>query len=188
MLLVEDDAAAAFARAWLSDKDASLLSQYEIVVMDSNGDIVSALKKSPSKTRSFTIVGLFDGDQRSEQKVIKGRRWGWSFLPGTLSPEEELLRFMSLAISALAERARKTTVDVRYIINSIAGEDHHDRFRELALHLEISIEILAETLYDAWVSDDTNSTSAQQALEDLRKAIVTRSAPEPAKEKPQEKQ
>jgi hypothetical protein len=177
MLLVEDEAAASFARAWLADKDSAMLNNLEIVVSGSNGDIVSAIKKTPYNSTWFTLAGLFDADQRSEQAQISDHHWGWAFLPGIASPEVELLQYKEAATEDLAKRSQLPVDDVRFIISSLAGQNHHDVFRELASFLRISIDHLAETLYEFWIADPANVESSNAAIINLHEALSTRNGP-----------
>lgn len=168
--LVEDVVAKLFIISLLEEKDPDLLRQFEIVDSKSNAGIASALRSMPKTRPWFSLIGVFDGDQRDR---IDAREFGWphTFLPGTSSPERLLLDvFRQSDPTRLAADfgCSKDTVVATH--GAIAGKDHHDQLRQAAELLGVGLERAIRHLVVLWLSSDDRTEMCKEFLEALRNA------------------
>lgn len=171
LVLVEDRAASQFLRSILRMKKIELLSQIEIVVMDSESRITSALKSLPQVAGGWlNILGMYDGDMRGKVKT-KGVEWGFMCLPGKDSPEiilRETLYGAQGGVGVLAGYLRVSESTLRASLDAVAGIDAHDWFTQLPQMLRIEHSVLMDSLVRLWLD------SPQNAVDDFISELVGR--------------
>ncbi|VVN51135.1 hypothetical protein PS685_00561 [Pseudomonas fluorescens] len=159
LVLVEDRAASQFLIALLREKKAELLSQIEVVVMDSESKITFALKSLPSlRDRWLTILGMYDGDMRGRIEGV-GLNWGYMFLPGVVAPEKLLKNYLSGAVNGISLLSNDLKVPedaLRLALASVGGLDSHDWFTQLPEKIGCDHSTLMNSLVRMWLSAENN--------------------------------
>ena len=95
-LLVEDDVSRALVRAILRELAPELLEYYEIVKAESSAGIRQCIDRIPKLNEWFSMVGVFDGDQRAAFDEMNPS-WPHVFLPGNEAPEDLLIQVIENA-------------------------------------------------------------------------------------------
>jgi predicted ATPase len=171
-LLVEDEEAKGFVLSILEEVDPDLLHQFEVVSTGSEAEITAALGAMPRTQDWLTLVGAYDGDQRSKEK--QEVRWPITCLPGDLPPGH-LLKLMLEETADInrkvATELRKTEELVGLALGHVAGVDHHDLVREFAAALNSTVSMVRGGLVRVWLAEGTNGGQAKRFIQDLRDAI-----------------
>ena len=159
LVLVEDRVASQFLISILRERACELLSQIEVVVMDSESKITSALKSLPLVSGGWlTILGVYDGDMRS-RVVTKDFKWGAMFLPGEHSPEIVLMNYLyevDGGISMLAELLKIPDHVLRAGLDAVEGMDPHDWFSQLPAKIWSDHSTLMSSLVRLWLGSSPN--------------------------------
>jgi predicted ATPase len=169
-LVVEDDLARAIARAILRNMAPELIEYFEIVVVGSNGDIVKALASTPKLRNWFSLVGLFDGDQRSGQKD-KSYAWPHLFLPSDRSPEALLRATIEKQKDNAAGRLGSGVDQLNAACDQAQGADNHDWIRTVRQALQLEIPAFVDPVVQLWLEDENNRTEAELLVTALRQYV-----------------
>tara|TARA_R110002049_G_scaffold104048_5_gene250453 strand:- start:294 stop:1766 length:1473 start_codon:yes stop_codon:yes gene_type:complete len=175
LILVEDRAAAQFARSLLSFCNPDALSYMDFVDAGGHANIEAALKSLPPTCGDwFSLVGVFDGDMNGGIQPERFH-WGHCFLPGESGPEELLmnsLRAHTDRMNRLGGELRLPPGDVRTALNTVEGLDPHDWFTQLPILIRCTHEQLMSALVSIWI--ESNADLAIQFVNTLIDMIETR--------------
>jgi hypothetical protein len=167
-ILVEDRFAREFTSAWLRTVAPEIIADYEVHDVGGFSSIEGALETTPALGSWFSLVGLYDGDQRLLQQP---RRWPHSFLIGDEAPELLFIDEAQTLAPAVATQLNRNVDEFRTFLAGLAGADPHDWFEELYRLLGVSYENLMLAFFSAWYADATNQETSNAALSDLRIAL-----------------
>jgi predicted ATPase len=163
--LVEDDAAAYFARALLERSAPSFARQVRTIVCGGEGGITNALRSMLFYSGLPLFVGLYDGDMRGTTPDVAGQQT--AFLPG--EQRIELVFRKMLAEDPTPLRDALARDDLNVILTSLEGADDHDWFRRLGEETGLSRTQLFPTLFSIWFKKEGNAEAATQTYEELRR-------------------
>jgi energy-coupling factor transporter ATP-binding protein EcfA2 len=127
LVLVEDNAAEIFARQLLERIKPGLSRRIEISVRGGDGNIIRALEQIDAGFKSFSIIGLFDGDML-ERIPDSVRRWS-SVLPGGRPIEVVFREMIEADMSSFQNAIGIEGLDA--ILFGLRGSDHHDWYEGL---------------------------------------------------------
>lgn len=127
------------------------LRQTEILRVGGESELRSVLEHLP-RLRRVRMIGLFDGDQRDKQK-FEGAV-AYSFLPGSLPPEEILREVVLKSQNATAKELGVEVSRLRAILAGSAGRDDHDWFTDLATGAGVTTPELAYRLLNVATKED----------------------------------
>lgn len=172
VILVEDEVAKSFVLTLLEILDTDLYRQCEVANAGSKENILSILTAMP-RTRSWlTIVGAFDGDQRSAlaEKVYP---WPHCFLPGDSNPEHILASFMGSgnAVDLMATELHTLQDTIKVALNHVAGMDPHDYFREFSAAVNRDIQTVRRAFVHIWLTNGESRLAAEKLIENFRSGI-----------------
>lgn len=168
VILVEDRAAKEFTLAMLRRFAPHIVQQFEVFNAGSNSGVTQALEKFPKVGDWLKILGLLDGDQRSEDGITGEANWPIEFLPGDTPPEIELRSSVDGKGEKLSELLKRDTAEVNIVLSTITGADHHDWYHELAAMLTLDYSNLMNALFDVWVDVDENMTKAEACCKSIQ--------------------
>jgi predicted ATPase len=153
IVLVEDEAAAAFLKLLLERHSPSLSRRIEVSVRSGDGNIVAFLKKLDRPFRNMRIVGAFDGDMRGK---IPQEIDGYStLLPGD-KPIERIFRDLAHAQPQILSDTLGSE-NVNATLFSLEGAESHDWYVGLRSHLGLSSDQLFHVLFRMWERQVENS-------------------------------
>lgn len=154
--LVEDVAAALFAKALLESGNSKYVSHCGIFVAGGESEITKVLEIiSPGDQGAVTIIGLFDGDMRG--KLPKKTNWQTMCLPGNSPPEVMAQEFLEGQYENLEEILSRPKARIIYALGAVAGMNHHDWLAGLCAALLMSTEELFRRIADGMLSADAQS-------------------------------
>jgi len=164
--LVEDDAAATILRAVMNRFDASLAREFEIIAAGGEANVLAGLRSMRSASR-IVVVGILDGDQRSST----GSEANLHFLPGTRTPEMELLDLAEDDQARLAERLGKSANELSVALSNATMLDHQYQIPRLAAELAIPEQLLWHSLVLEWLQDPELLQMATDLIDRLRRIV-----------------
>jgi len=167
-LLVEDLAAKYFLLALLFLLARELRSQFEIVVAGSAGAIDTALNAMPRTGDWLRIIGIYDGDQRNQNRG--NPKWPLVYLPSESAPEPLIVDVVNNPAMAaqLANALQRSETDVLTALDGAQGRDGHDWWHEIARSLDVAHEMLWQAFVSVWLGQGTNRNDAEAMIERLR--------------------
>jgi len=167
--IVEDECAGAFLNALLHHIDSRLANCVGIACTEGNGGIYTALKTLiPKQGSSLKIIGVWDADQ--DIGKFKDSNWPKICLPGSRSPEEELLSvILSTGLEEIAERSNIDLQSLQSAISYSEGRDHHEKFKLIAQQLQLSIDQFTQKIMAIWI--EQNKHSAAEFIKAFRTSI-----------------
>lgn len=164
--LVEDDAAATILRTVLNRFDAPLAREIEIVPAGGEANVLAGLRSMRSASR-LAVVGVLDGDQRaSTSSDIR-----LHFLPGTGTPELELLDLTDDDQARLAERLGKSASELSVALSNAMMLDHQYQIARFAAELAIPEQLLWHSLILEWLQDPEVQQMATDLVDSLRRLV-----------------
>jgi AAA domain, putative AbiEii toxin, Type IV TA system len=173
IILVEDRAAREFVMNVLRKMDHSFLLRSEVIDVGGMGKINSICETFPGGIKSFSMIGLYDGDVRAEVLALKPS-WETVFLPGEEPIEVMFQQIIEIDPAFVAARLGRSVGDLEVILAKIRGLDHHDWFEEFVKELHVSYPELMSVCFDYWKSDARNEADVDNFLVDLHRAAVPR--------------
>jgi predicted ATPase len=166
-IVVEDELARSMTRALLRMLAPDLLEYFEVSVAGSNDEIVKALKGLPPLKNWFSLVGVFDGDQRG---ALDGQlfRWPHCFLPTNQAPEELIRPVIEGKRGALAAVVGCAEGNINVACDAAAGMEHHDYFITIRQSLGLDTQGLTDRTLQVWLTDEANKAQCDELIQCLR--------------------
>lgn len=166
ILLVEDRAARELALNILRKFDRSILMRSEIIDVGGHGEVSRISSSFPRRIRSFLSVGVYDGDARGV--VVDDNRH--VFLPAN-TLERTFKALISSKPTEIAQRIGRDPEQIRIILATLLGIDHHDWFEEFGKQLNIDYNEIMHVCFEEWLLAEGNKASVEQFIADLNAAI-----------------
>lgn len=159
--IVEDAAAKAFLIALFQLLRRELALTFEVVVAGSAGDVDKAIGNFPSVGDWLRIVAVHDADIPDDNiarnhQVIR--------LPGTRSPELEIIPAVKANLESCAESLEISVDRLGVVLAAIDGFDEHDWFAELARALGTNYETAMRAAVGAWLTIPANQELADDFI------------------------
>ena len=103
--------------------------------------------------QSYSLIAVFDADQREKLKDLSGRFVGVSCLPANnkVAPEVELWAALERYGDEISTRLGiADSEDLSLAISSNESDDHHDRLYSVASYFSIPFESLVSNIVNVW--------------------------------------
>jgi energy-coupling factor transporter ATP-binding protein EcfA2 len=171
-LLVEDEAAKAFLVALLQILEPDMYRQCEVIAAGSKSQITSVMIAMPRTHDWLTLVGVYDGDLRTEITGVSFQ-WSYCFLPGDVAPDELLVTMMTgdpHLVGELAKALGKPLDIVEVALDSASGIDTHDYFRGFSESVSLDVETVYRAFCSVWVGIAENLEVAKALMDNLRQS------------------
>lgn len=150
VIFVEDDVAQLVLEEILSYFEFSISTSIEIVPRNGAGGVRSTLDSLPVGIRSFSFLGVLDGDM-----IVVAQNWGLQdlilFLPFALAMEQEFLAAIAARTAGFGKVVNRTEIQINDLLNASLGQDAHDRFQQLAVGLGLPRDAFARTCFAHWL-------------------------------------
>lgn len=154
--LVEDKAAQIMLKTIINKIDPELLRDKQIVGLrcDSNIEkIIKHYEPHALDAQSYSLVAVFDADQRDKVQNLSGKFVGVSCLPANekVAPEVELWTALESYSDEICHRLGIANSENLFLaISSYESDDHHDRLYSVSSDLSISFETLVSSIVHVW--------------------------------------
>lgn len=152
---VEDDMAKIFLTQLLEHEAPDLSKKYLIEIAQSASQISQCLQFIKTENIRYSFIGVYDADQR-ETINIKKLKWPFVFLPVEKDVEREIIKYLSEKknVINLAEKLGKDIDDLLIALNSVRGEDYHDKIIDLCRNLSVELIVFIGVFYELWKKDN----------------------------------
>lgn len=175
LALVEDELAKQLLSTIFAQYDTALSREVEIIAAGGASDVLNG-SRILEKTDRLTCFAVLDGDQRSRQ-LGKGSESSTDvyFLPGTESPENQLMAGALEQINWFAETIGVHADEVSTAINSCQHLDHQYRLGKVAKQLGYREEALRPIFIRAWLRRRDIAEEAERLTREIRNGLSRRS-------------
>jgi len=171
IVLVEDQMAAAALKAVLADNDLALAREVDVVPVGGKDEVLNGCRVL-RMSRRIPIFGVLDGDLRdtapnpySADRVF--------FLPGSGSPEDELLNASSDDPGTLGMLLRRSPQDIQAVISDLRHLDHQYFLPEIARRIGHDENAVCQAMITLWLGRPETSTAAAVLTQQIRAALST---------------
>jgi hypothetical protein len=169
--LVEDDLAKRLLGIIFAQHDTALTREIEIVSVGGESEVVNGLRILGCMSQ-LKCFGVLDADQRSQSQAAPGALKGPGlFLPGSSSPEDELLASALEHVQWIAEMMTLNVDSIIAAVNTSNSLDHQYRLPSVAKQLGCTEEVLTYVLAQAWLRQINIAKEAQNLAITIRKLI-----------------
>lgn len=148
VFFLEDNKAKVFFEKLVDMYGSSIRRNHEIVFLGGESNVYEVVSRYARQRRGLSIKGVIDADQRGVAKFVGP---DFTFLPGRLDPENELLTVVHANPAAFARRlgVRKDMLDDA--LRLCQGYEGHDKFEEISRCLYGEVRsIVYETAFLSW--------------------------------------
>lgn len=158
--LVEDKVANIVLKALINKYDPELLRDRQIVGLrcDSNLEkIIKHYEPHDSAAQSYSLIAVFDADQRDKIANLKGKFVGVTCLPARekVAPEVELWTALSDYSELISMRLGiSDNEDLLMAISTYESDDHHDRLYSVSSTLSVGFELLVSNIMNVWCENN----------------------------------
>jgi hypothetical protein len=166
-MLVEDEFARCLARSVLRNLAPELLEYFEIVNAVSDSGVVKGLEGLPKLKDWFSLVGVFDGDQREAQKD-KSYAWPHLFLPGPLRPEAVIQNVIKTQPHEVAESVGCNNEQLQVACDAAEGMELHEWVKVVRQTLSLEPQALVDGVVRVWLADEANRKACDELVSGLR--------------------
>ncbi|MEV4080658.1 hypothetical protein AB0J43_10290 [Nonomuraea fuscirosea] len=167
LLLVEDTFAAELLKSLFSIYDVALSRDAEIVPCDGESGVKSTAR-SLRHARRIHCVGVLDGDQKHSDTELESIL----YLPGTSSPERELLDSVLRYTRFFSDLSGKPISDILAAVDACASLDHQYQIDRFARHLGFPTDVVTAYLVRTWLQDAETELQARSLVTRIRADIT----------------
>jgi len=167
IILVEDELAKQLLTALFARYNVALTREADIIPAGGVSEVINGLRALRNSGR-LSCMGVLDGDQHTIVRADSNLdNYALFFLPGSDSPEEELLASAAREASWLAETMGVTINDIMIAVSSCRDVDHQYQLRRLAPQLGCTKSTMIYMLVQAWLRSQRISSAAENLVKDL---------------------
>lgn len=153
IFFLEDNKAKTFFEKLLELYGSSLRKKFNTIFLDGESNVYEVVSRIGTRHHNLKVIGVIDGDQK-ENKRYTNSEGRFVFLPGTLSPEEEMIAAVETHQTSYARALGVPLLRLGDAIRRCQGFEHHDFFEELsrALYGEVKANIY-EAAFGVWYAN-----------------------------------
>lgn len=170
ILVLEDRAGQLVLLEILRYFESPLSYEFELLIAGNNSKIDLAIKHTPKSGSWFAMIGIYDGDQRSESKP-KDAVWPYIHLPTSHSPEGYLFFLLGKDVKRLAELISKPEDRILGALESMKGMDEHDALVHFAHVVEVDLNVLVRAVISVGYTNLDNQAEAAAFVRELHDVV-----------------
>lgn len=165
IFFLEDNKAKVFFEKLLDIYGSNIRKTHEIIFLNGESHVYEVVSRYAKQSKHYTVKGIIDADQRGEAKYNSPY---FSFLPGSLAPEEELISAIQADIPGFAKKLGIRADRLLDAIRLCQGFELHDKFEEMSKNIYGEIKsIVYETAFLLWFEN----FEAREEIHELMKTI-----------------
>ncbi|MDX3002035.1 AAA family ATPase [Kribbella solani] len=168
VVVVEDEFAARVVKRVLSVLAPDIVGSVEVVKAEGADSAISigCALGSASRLRSCVVL---DGDQRG--RMLRGpEAVSVAYLPGDI-PEVAVSASSRSNPAALARMLGRAPDAIDFALEINRFDDHHDWFAATAMSLDVSIDVLIDSIILVWLTDEATSGEVTELVEQVRTSL-----------------
>lgn len=170
IFIFEDSLALEFFKSICKRHAQYFLKYFGLEKTSGYSEITKIISIPRLKQMDYKIIGIYDGDVKKSGKVqFNTLNWGYAFLPGEISIEEE---FQKLTRSYFKELSLKLSLDeheLRILLAKVQGMEYHDWLIELANKTHKDFSAVVDIFYDLWEKE--NLSQIEEFISNVYEAI-----------------
>ncbi|WP_153464415.1 ATP-dependent nuclease [Sediminibacillus terrae] len=155
ILIFEDTLALEFFKSICKRHARYYLKYYRLEQIKGFAEITKVISIPKLKHMDYNIIGVYDGDVKESREIpFNSLNWGYVFLPGERSLEEE---FQKLTRSYFKELSNKLNLDeqeLRVLLAKVQGMDYHDWLIEVANKTHCDLSFVVDIFYELWENEN----------------------------------
>ena len=166
VIYVEDGMAKAFLEVFAQKENIPLNKYYDIRISNGCSELSNLLKLGMLKESPFTILGLYDDDQRGI--VPNDVVLPYGFLPPKKDVESAFKDLLTTEknFKKICIKLRIEEKEYVRILSKLKGVDRHDWFSYFTKEINHSEQVLLHMFYDLW------KTGKAQDIKDFKKSLL----------------
>ncbi|MBV5329706.1 MAG: ATP-binding protein [Chlorobium sp.] len=167
IFFLEDNKAKVFFE-WLLDLyGSSLRKTFDTIFLGGESNVYEVVNRIGEKYRSLKLIGVIDADQKENTRYNESAG-NFVFLPGTLSPEEEMIAAVKTHAACYARALGVPLSRLTDAIRLCQGYEHHDFFEELSrkLYGEVKLNVYHGT-FGVWYAHFQNKQEISLLIKSL---------------------
>ncbi|MBY8862015.1 hypothetical protein K7711_36450 [Nocardia sp. CA2R105] len=169
IILVEDKFAATVLQCLCAELDPSLPREVDIVSTGGEAEVVAGARIM-RRSQRMHCIGVLDGDFRNDRAKTKGLS-NIYFLPGSMSPEQELAAIATKSIERFAHSIDRSTADIYAALSICSSLDHQYWFPRMASTLGRSEAVIVQTLIRLWLEFSDTADQAEELIAAIREIM-----------------
>lgn len=148
VFFLEDNKAKVFFEKLLDLYGSGIRKSHEIVFLGGESNVYEVVSRYAQQKRGLAILGVLDADQKKDEKY---QTPAFTFLPGELEPENELLAVIQNHPVDFAKRLGVRRDMLEDALRLCQGYEMHDKFEEISRNLYGKIDSkVYETAFLLW--------------------------------------
>jgi ABC-type cobalamin/Fe3+-siderophores transport system ATPase subunit len=164
---VEDNKAKLFFEKLLDIYGSDLRKTHEIVFLDGESNVFEVIKRVANKGEKIKVCAVLDADQRKEDKYTTFRK-NILFLPGTQSPEQEVIKAITQHQNEFARMLAVNTTSLQNAMRRCQGYNHHDYFEELSKNLYgVPNAKVYESAFIVWFANYPDRSEVHELMQSI---------------------
>jgi len=156
IFFLEDNKAKIFFEKLLDLYGSSLRRTFDTIFLDGESNVYEVVNRIGKRYRNLKVIGVIDADQREDTQYMESDGC-FVFLPGTLSPEEEMIAAVKAHQESYARTLGVPLPRLTDAIRRCQGFEPHDFFEELSrcLYDEVKSKVY-EGAFGVWYANYQN--------------------------------
>lgn len=155
IIILEDNLALEFFKCICKRYANYYINYYSLEKAGGYSGITKILSIPRLEKMEYTIIGIFDGDIKESGKVqFDDLNWGYTFLPGEKSLEEEFQKLTRIYFKELSEKLHLDEKELRILLAKVQGMEYHDWLIEVCTKIHRDFSTVVETFYELWEVDN----------------------------------
>ncbi|MBX6692825.1 AAA family ATPase [Pseudomonas sp. USTB-Z] len=162
IFFLEDNKAKVFFEKLLDLYGSQIRKSHEIVFLGGESNVYEVVYRYAQQKRGLEIKGVLDADQRREAKY---QLPAFTFLPGELEPENELLAIIQAHPVDFAKKLGVRPDKLQDAIRLCQGYEKHDKFEEISRSLYGKVEpSVYQTAFLLWFEKHPNKQNIEEFI------------------------
>ncbi|UOF91704.1 AAA family ATPase [Fodinisporobacter ferrooxydans] len=170
IFIFEDALALEFFKSICKRHALYFLKYFRLEKTSGYSDITKIISIPRLKQMDYKIIGVYDGDVKNSGKIqFSNLNWGYVFLPGEISLEEQFQKLTRIYFNELSLKLSLGEHELRILLAKVQGIEYHDWLIELANKTHKDFSTVVDIFYDLWEKENLNQI--EEFLSDLSEAI-----------------
>lgn len=170
IFIFEDTLALEFFKSICKRHAQYYLKYYRLEKTSGYSEITKIISIPKLTQMDYNIIGVYDGDVKNSGKIqFDNLNWGYVFLPGDNSLEEEFQKLTRIYFKELSVKLDLNEQELRILLAKVQGMEYHDWLIEVANKIHRDFSAVVDIFYELWEIENLNQI--EEFLSSLYSAI-----------------
>ncbi|MEZ2718013.1 ATP-dependent nuclease [Niallia circulans] len=170
IFIFEDALALEFFKCICKRHAQYFLKYYRLEKTSGYSEITKIISIPRLKQMDYKIIGVYDGDIKTSGKVqFNTLNWGYVFLPGETSLEEEFQKLTRSHFKELSLKLSLREQELRILLAKVQGMEYHDWLIELSNKTHRDFSAVVDIFYNLW--EEENLDKIEEFLSNVTEAM-----------------